>query len=77
MSKHLKFVKAPQNPSKKTAFYVVVSNHDDSELGFIEWNGGWRQYCFYPYEDCVWSWDCLKDLSEFIKGLMDERKVSS
>lgn len=70
---HLTFAK--DNSFKgKTQLFLVYSIHDEALLGEIKWLGKWRQYVFHPEENCVWSWDCLKELSEFIKKLMDERK---
>lgn len=72
MSKHLLFNQVPFDG--KTKKVCVTSSHDFSVLGYIGWHGGWRQYVFHPNIDCLWSWDCLKDLSEYIKNLMDERR---
>jgi hypothetical protein len=74
MKTHLKITEMGTNRKIKTKLYIVRSNWDDSTLGTIRWERGWRQYVFYPFEDRIWSWDCLKELSEFIKNLMDERK---
>ena len=41
----------------------------------IKWHGPWRQYVLLDNE-CIWSWECLKEVSEFIKKIMDERKLS-
>lgn len=72
-SKHLNFKEA-DNVGCKTKVFVVSSAYDDSFLGEIKWYGGWRQYIFIPNADTIWSYDCLNDLSIFIKNLMDERK---
>jgi hypothetical protein len=69
---HLLFQELTPNP--KTKRFMVVSRFDDSDLGIIEWYGRWRCYCFTPIEGRVWSWECLKELSEFIKFQMDLRK---
>jgi hypothetical protein len=61
---HIQFIEIAPNPKTKRF----------SELGFIEWYTPWRCYTFYPYQDKVWSWDCLKEVSDFIKDLMEKRK---
>lgn len=75
MSEYLQFIGPLIGHNlKKTKEFRVLSAHNDSVLGYIKWYGPWRQYCFFPREDCVWSSGCLADLAAFIKGLMDERK---
>jgi len=43
-------------------------------LGEIKWHSSWRQYCYFPTIQAVYSVGCLNDISQFIKQLMDERK---
>ena len=75
MKTHLEFLDVtPDDPTRKTKVFEVASKHDDSILGMIQWDGGWRQYVFEPCENCKWSWDCLSQLSDFIKKLMEMRK---
>jgi hypothetical protein len=75
MGTHLSFANvSSQFPERKTKTFIVVSQHDQSSLGRIEWDGGWRQYVFKPHSGCQWSWDCLWELSEYIKRLMEARK---
>lgn len=71
---HLKFEKYERRDGKKTDIYAVVSYVEKDVLGYIRWHGPWRQYVFGTNSDVIWSWDCLKQVSEFIKKLMDERK---
>ena len=71
-SKHLSWRLKEIKP--KTAVYEMVNKSDFSPLGLIKWHSAWRQYCFFPYADCVWSSGCLFDLQIFIKELMQERK---
>ena len=74
-SKHLRFRTIVDFTNKrKTDMYSVQSKFDDTILGEVKWHGRWRQYCFFPRDDCVWSHDCLLDVSLFIKELMDARK---
>lgn len=77
-SKHLEFQEAVDyatQKTRKTKIYNVVSKGERVILGHIYWYSRWRQYCFFPQSDCVWSHDCLQDLSIFIKELMDERRA--
>lgn len=72
--KHLRFDEIVPNKLLKTKIIKVSSLYDNSELGTIKWYGGWRQYTFEPIWQTRWSWDCLNELSMFIKTLMDKRK---
>jgi hypothetical protein len=73
-SKHLEFNEV--SVKRKTKVFEVVSKHDKSFLGCVEWWPGWRQYVFSPDQGktTIWSHDCLLDLSNFIKELMNQRK---
>lgn len=62
---HLKFIKQ-EFENRKTFIWEVFSTYDQSYLGKIHWHPPWRQYCFFPIEECVWSHDCLKEVSNFI-----------
>ena len=57
----------------KTNIYILVSRHGDT-LGEIRWWGSWRQYCFFPAEETVFSRGCLKDIQDFIESEMEKRK---
>lgn len=59
---------------KKTKVYEVFETRSGDMIGSIYWWGRWRQYVFEPDEGTIWSWDCLKAISDFIKELMEERK---
>ena len=72
MSKYLEFTQVPFNG--KTQKFLVHSKSQSMDLGEIKWHSAWRQYCFYPDENTLWSHDCLKDIQDFLQQLMDERK---
>lgn len=71
-SKHLMFELMRVLP--KTRVFNVRSKSDKTSLGMIKWHPAWRQYCFFPMPDCVWSQSCLEDLTIFLQALKDERK---
>lgn len=67
MSKHLVFREVVDFANqRKTNIYSIQSKFDNTVLGEVRWHGRWRQYCFFPRDDCVWSHDCLQDLHDFI-----------
>lgn len=38
-------------------------------LGLVHWASAWKQYCYYPEADTMYSRDCLEDIIDFIKQL--------
>ena len=58
----------------KTKVYGVTASMDGELLGQIKWFGPWRQYVFEPYEATVYSHGCMKQIEDFIKNLMEERR---
>lgn len=58
----------------KTSVYAVFNKSHVDLLGYIKWHPPWRQYCFFPEEETVWNMNCLNDVVDFIKQLMDARK---
>jgi|WetSurMetagenome_2_1015567.scaffolds.fasta_scaffold217631_5 hypothetical protein len=73
--KHLNF-KESFSASGKTKVIELLSLHDNTYLGTIQWSGAWRQYVFCPTcsDDTQWSHDCLEDLRHFIIQLNKEQK---
>lgn len=63
----------PQN--RKTKIIHLISNGDvETLLGVIKWFGSWRQYCFFPETNTLYSNECLKDIKEFLEKLNKEKK---
>lgn len=73
MKTHLNFIK-DDSYKGKTERYKVYSLYDETLLGEIKWYGSWRQYVLFAEPECIWSWDCLVEVSNFIKNLMEKRK---
>jgi len=71
-SKYLEFYLAVQG-QKTQAWHVYSKNHN-SFLGYIKWFGRWRQYAFFPAAETVWNPECLKDICEFIRDLMEDHR---
>jgi len=65
--KYIEFNLVMQKP--KTAVYAVRNIKSHYILGYIQWHCTWRQYCFYPDSNCVFSAGCLKDIIDFMEGL--------
>ena len=63
-------------PDRKTLDYSVVQRLDagGERLGTIRWYGPWRQYCFFPEPDTVWSAGCLADVQTAIARIAQRRR---
>lgn len=68
---------AEQIPFKpqKTKIFLVVNKDNDSPIAMIRWYGAFRQYSFFPLTSTVYEKQCLCDIAEFLKILMEERKL--
>jgi len=53
----------------KTSVWNCVNNKSGTSLGIIKWYAQWRQYCFFPSEQTIFSLGCLKDITTFIEQL--------
>jgi hypothetical protein len=63
---YLHFVKIQEKP--KTSVWSCQTRSGD-ELGKVEWYGPWRQYCYFPTQQAVYSSGCMDDISDFLKHL--------
>ena len=59
---------------RKTKTFICANNNTDVQLGDVAWSRAWRQYCFEPESQTVFSKSCLLDICDFIKQLIEERK---
>ena len=53
----------------KTNVWVCLNKKSRQELGRIKWYGPWRQYCYHPSFQAVYSASCLRDIVDFIDQL--------
>ena len=58
----------------KTEVWACLNEHSGCQIGTIKWYGRWRQYCFFPFGNTVFSSGCLNDINDFIRQLMEARK---
>lgn len=65
--KYFTIVPQALEKKRKTRDYLLVNNNSSAVLGCIKWYGAWRQYCFFPQGNTVWSMSCLEDIKSFIK----------
>ena len=71
-----KFMMAQEVPTEpgKTRKFFIGSKSQQSLLGEVKRYPAWRQYCFLPAMNCVFSAGCLRDIETFLAALMVERK---
>ena len=74
-TKWLIIEKLPRPDNRKTDIFDVYSKDQNSILGTISWWGGWRQYIFAPNPNTIYERQCLKDISDFLNKLLEERKI--
>lgn len=72
-SEYLSFIEDDHYEGKTRLIHIISKRHL-SPLGLIRWYGAWRQYAFYPEDGTIWNPQCMYDVQEVIKALMDERK---
>ena len=68
---YIHFVLMTEGP--KTSVWACRNNRSTETLGQIRWHGPWRQYCYFPTVQAVYSAGCLADIQAFIEQLMAER----
>lgn len=74
MKTEFQYIHFVQQPSKGiTSVWSCRNIHHGEELGIIKWHNAWRQYCYFPTVQAVYSAGCLKDIVEFIGMLSDGR----
>ncbi len=58
----------------KTMVWAVRNISSQVIIGYIKWYPAWRQYCFFPEADTIFSVGCLNDINKFIINKMNLRK---
>lgn len=65
--KYIHFIKKENKP--KTSVWSCRNNTSTAELGEVKWYPAWRQYCYFPTVQAVYSVGCLEDINTFIEAL--------
>ena len=77
MKTEFQYIKFVQQTSKGvTSVWSCRNTRYGDELGVVKWNGAWRQYCYFPTVQAVYSAGCLLDITEFIGLLANARSTS-
>ena len=76
--KVFEYISLLEKPNKgKTRVFSCINNRHGDELGIVKWYGAWRQYCYFPTADAVYSRGCLRDIQSFIDYLTTGRKMEN
>ena len=52
---------------------AILNNKSNDILGEIRWHSSWRQFCFFPEDNTIWSKGCLSDVQDAIHDINLER----
>lgn len=63
---YISFIKERRKKGKKTDTWKIVTM-ESGQLGFIKFDGAWRQYIFLPDAHTKWSASCNDQISAFLK----------
>lgn len=63
-----------EDKNKKTDIYSVKNIKSQFVIGLIKWHPSWRQYCFFPGIDTLYSRGCLDNIADFLWKLKQERE---
>ena len=75
---HYRFFRVDEQerrPGRRTREYRVVNVRSGDVIGAIRWYAPWRQFCFFPTADTVWSAGCLADLQDALRKADARRKA--
>ena len=70
--KYIQFRLLEQKP--KTLVYEILNNHSLDQIGIVKWYANWRQYTFFPDNNCIFSTGCLEDIIDFTKKVQENHK---
>jgi hypothetical protein len=73
--KYIHFVEK-SDLNKKTKNFCCLNNSRGASylLGSVHWYAPWKEYCFFPRAEVVFSGGCLKDINDFLEQLKAERE---
>lgn len=72
--KYFTFFSKPRIKNRKTDTWECLANSDGCLLGHIKWYSHWRQYCFFPARETIFSQNCLDDVSNFLEKINQNHK---
>lgn len=76
VEKYIKIVPKGKSPSGVTNRWVVQNVRTNDLVGWIQWHGAWRRYCFFDAEASLYDSDCLRLIADFLDKAMLEHKAN-
>lgn len=68
--------KSEPRPGRTTPIYHLINRRTKATIGSISWHGTWKQFCFFPGGDTVWTTHCLADIRSFLGQAAKERTAA-
>lgn len=65
-----------QAQTSKTKVWRCRNNKNQNLLGTVKWFSRWRQYCFFPETNTIFSIGCMKDIMYFIEQVKEDYNVN-
>lgn len=65
MPSYLRFANQRPSSSSKTWLWDVISDQGRNLLGFVQWHGAWREYCYYTQDGIILDAGCMQELASF------------
>ncbi len=62
---HITFYKLKKPKGRKTDIWEIITI-DKDHLGYIKFDGAWRQFIFEPCDGTKWSSSCCDQVSKFL-----------
>jgi len=72
---HINFYMLPKPKGRKTYIWEIITL-DRTHLGYIKFDGAWRQFICEPADDTKWSASCFDQISAFLKEQSTEWRNS-
>lgn len=70
-----RYIKFERTESMGLVIWQCRNSRHDDLLGKCQWDIQWHQFVFFPTSQwCVFSADCLDDISHFLKQLNEANK---
>lgn len=69
--KYLDFIRL--ETTGKTGRWSCATKHGEV-LGKVGWYGAWRQYCYFPTQQAVYSAGCLTDIADFLQKQNEQQR---
>jgi hypothetical protein len=71
VEKYVSF-KEVENPGKKTRRWGVYSTNGGI-IGWVQWHGAWRRYCYFAAPETLYDNHCLQFIAEWLNTHKNDR----